>query len=297
MIESYLLENLKAVYECGTVSAAAERLNMSQPTVSRSMQKLEESLGVSLFERKKNRLVLNATGRLAAEYAIDLLNRAEEIEERIRQFDRQLHVISLGGNSPEPLRRLHRMAEHCFPERTISWAYASNTELLEGLVSSRFTMILQDQEFSDDTFCSVPFMQERLYVSVPNSHRSASKNAVTFAELNGDPLLTYAKAGIWEELARVKMPASTLIRLDELSGISELLLSSTTPVLCSDAYLTARPFSVKGRIQLPFSDPEASKQFFITFLRKNQESTRQMVSTMLQKASSSLTLERDTALF
>lgn len=53
MIEIYLLEALCAFYDCGTLSAAAEHLYISQPALSRSMQKLEDLLGVSLFDRTK----------------------------------------------------------------------------------------------------------------------------------------------------------------------------------------------------------------------------------------------------
>ena len=52
MIEIYLLEQLAAVAKYGTLSAAAEHLPLAQPSLSRSMQKLEDLLGVTLFERK-----------------------------------------------------------------------------------------------------------------------------------------------------------------------------------------------------------------------------------------------------
>ena len=42
MIDTYLLEQLTAVYECGTLSAASEKLHLTQPTLTRSMQKLED---------------------------------------------------------------------------------------------------------------------------------------------------------------------------------------------------------------------------------------------------------------
>ena len=51
MMELYLLEQLIAFSRQGTLSGAAEKLHISQPALSQSMKKLEESLGVSLFER------------------------------------------------------------------------------------------------------------------------------------------------------------------------------------------------------------------------------------------------------
>ena len=56
MMELYLLEQLIAFSRQGTLSGAAEKLHISQPALSQSMKKLEESLGVSLFERSKNKI-------------------------------------------------------------------------------------------------------------------------------------------------------------------------------------------------------------------------------------------------
>lgn len=53
MVELYLLEQLAAFSRRGTLSGAAEELHISQPALSQSMKKLEEGLGVSLFERTK----------------------------------------------------------------------------------------------------------------------------------------------------------------------------------------------------------------------------------------------------
>ena len=66
MMELYLLEQLIAFSRQGTLSGAAEKLHISQPALSQSMKKLEESLGVSLFERSKNKIALNENGIMAA---------------------------------------------------------------------------------------------------------------------------------------------------------------------------------------------------------------------------------------
>ena len=59
VFELYQLEQLLAFAECGTLSGAAERLHLSQPALSRSMQRLEGVLQVSLFDRQKNKIKYN----------------------------------------------------------------------------------------------------------------------------------------------------------------------------------------------------------------------------------------------
>ena len=68
LIESYLLEQFEAVARCGTLLKASEELHISQPSLSRSMKKLEDELGVSLFLRENSKISLNETGKLAANW-------------------------------------------------------------------------------------------------------------------------------------------------------------------------------------------------------------------------------------
>lgn len=96
MIEMYLLEQLVAVYRWETLNQAAEKLHLTQPTLSRSMQKIELEFGVPLFERKRNRLVLNEKGRLAAVYAEKILNMQKEMMEEVRAH----RNLSVGFNAP-----------------------------------------------------------------------------------------------------------------------------------------------------------------------------------------------------
>lgn len=66
-----------AVSECGTVTAAAERLHVAQPAISRQLHRLEHDLGVALFERNGPRLRLTHAGRQMRDVAADIVNRAD----------------------------------------------------------------------------------------------------------------------------------------------------------------------------------------------------------------------------
>ena len=61
MIELNQLEQLIYIAENKTISKAAKELLISQPALSRSMQRLESDLGVELFDHYKNKIVLNTT--------------------------------------------------------------------------------------------------------------------------------------------------------------------------------------------------------------------------------------------
>lgn len=65
MLETNQLSQLITVADTKTLSKAAEILHISQPALTRSIQKLESELNVTLFDRQKNKITLNKTGKLA----------------------------------------------------------------------------------------------------------------------------------------------------------------------------------------------------------------------------------------
>ena len=69
-----------ATVEAGTVSAAAVRLHVTQPGLSRQLRQLELSLGVELFERAGGRLTASRTGKALLPLAQDLLARADAFQ-------------------------------------------------------------------------------------------------------------------------------------------------------------------------------------------------------------------------
>jgi DNA-binding transcriptional LysR family regulator len=95
-----------AVCEAGTVSRAAERLNTTQPSLSRQIHDLEDELGVSLFERVGRRLQLTGEGEDLLEEARKVLNQAVQFRERasvLRHGD--VGVLRVGA-TPQSIERL-----------------------------------------------------------------------------------------------------------------------------------------------------------------------------------------------
>ena len=67
-MELTLLYYFKTVAEIENITKAAELLYISQPALSKAIAKLEKSLNVTLFERRKGRISLSAMGRVYYDY-------------------------------------------------------------------------------------------------------------------------------------------------------------------------------------------------------------------------------------
>ena len=103
---------------------------ISQSSLSRSMKKLEEEFGVSLFHRENSKIALNETGKVAAEYARRALDANQEMIDRVIMFDRSLRTVNLGSCAPFPINALMPTLQERLPGKTLSTELQDSDERL-----------------------------------------------------------------------------------------------------------------------------------------------------------------------
>src|SRR5438067_10401228 len=79
-----------AVAEAGSFSRAADRLGISQPSVSQQIRDLEADLRVSLFQRRGKRILLTPRGRIFQEHARAILHQLENFRQELKSEPGQL---------------------------------------------------------------------------------------------------------------------------------------------------------------------------------------------------------------
>ena len=80
-----LLRAFVAIVECGSISAGARRLRVSQPGLSRQLRALEDSCGIALLRRDTHRMSVTESGRRLLDDARSILAQAEEADRRLRE--------------------------------------------------------------------------------------------------------------------------------------------------------------------------------------------------------------------
>lgn len=270
MIEIYLLEHLQAFYKYGTLSAAAEHLNIAQPSLSRSMQKLEGILNVTLFERQKNRIILNETGKLAAEYAKRILEKEAEMERHIRAFDQSQHTLTIGSCAPGPLMELLPRTTGVFSDMTVSSVIDTEDNLIKGLKNFEYNLILLSKSLDDEDLYCRKYCTEQLYLSITPFHPAASYKTVSFADMDGQNFIMYAHVGFWEDIVREKMPHAKFFKQEDMDAVGELTRFSDLPSFASDITLKTMASRQNDRIHIPFSDEESLAAYYLICTTKNQ---------------------------
>ncbi len=285
MIETYLLEALVAFKDYRTLSAAAENLHISQPALSRSMQKLEEILEVSLFDRTKNRIVLNETGEMAASLARNILQSQDEMVTLIRNYDSSLHTVSVGSCAPGPLMELGTVLPSVFPDFSFCSSARSEDELISDLLKRKYSFIITTRNINDERISSAFYGTEHLFVGAIPAHPLSvyRDTGISFSDVNGENFLMFSDVGIWHDIKEKMMPDSRYITQDDLSNLSTLVKSSSLLSFATDLSLRLfRGDENPERIYIPINDPEATVTFYCNYLL----STRKKLEPLLNYLSS-----------
>lgn len=98
------LDVFAAVVEHSSLNRASRQLNLSQPALSRKISKLEERLGVALFNRYGKRLELTEVGRLTYSYALEQRQQRSKFLEALSKFKEGSQGLSPWGLVLPPCR-------------------------------------------------------------------------------------------------------------------------------------------------------------------------------------------------
>ncbi len=249
------LEQLTAFARCGTLSAAAEELHISQPTITRTMQRLEDDFGAPLFVRSKNSIELNETGKMAVEYARKLIFEAENAVRSVQEFDKNLRSVNVASCAPAPLWSLLPELSARFPKNTVTSQLMDIPEIIAAVSAGQQDIGILPFECHDKGLADMVYIKEDLAVCVPPESPLAELEEVSFAELNGFNCLLRDQLGFWTEMCQRKMPASRFLIQTDASEFYELVKAST--LLCFTTKLANPAGTIYDRKTVSISDSEA----------------------------------------
>ena len=279
MIEFEQLIHLIAFDEYKTLSRAAKELHISQPVLTRSMQKLEETLDLTLFERTKNRMYLNATGLLAVELAKRIISDTKSMKTQLREFNRKQHTISIGTCAPAPQIYLNQKVSRFYPDKTVSNEIKDINILIDGLKDHTYTFIIMPYEIEGDDIESIMFMEEQLYFSLHHDHHLAHQKAISLKEMDGEKMLLMSNIGFWNQMHNETMPNTKFLIQQDRSVFYDLIELSSLPSFTSD-------FSMKydgippNRVIIPITDKEAHATFYCCYLKENESQLKAFLYTL-----------------
>lgn len=269
-MELFDLEQLAAFADCGTLSAAAEKLHLSQPTLTKTMKRLEEEFQVSLFIRSKNKLELNENGKLAAKKAHEILASSKEMIQLVRSIDRERHTISIGACAPAPAFTLSQRISTLYKDMTVNSELRTDSELINGLLDNKYRLIILPYKPDGQDYAIKEYGSEALYFVLPKNHHFAKRKSISLNEMDGENMLLFSDIGFWHDLVASHMPHSRFLVQTQRYDFNELTRSSILPFFATDVTLRFSDIP-ENRVAVPVKDDEAAVTYYVVYLRDNIE--------------------------
>lgn len=269
MLQLQQLEQLIAFSDQGTLSKAAEVLLISQPSLTRNMQSLEDDLGVQLFQRSKNKLILTETGKYTVQQARKLLKQRQTFLENVWRFSMQATTLFGGICAPGVEWEIRSRLAEQENNQEIRLDLQEDEALIDGLKDEHYQFIVTAGFLLDeDDILSNVFFMEQLYLSIPPAHPFAMQEEITLDDLADLTMLVRSDLGIWQPLVDSLTRTKFIVQKD-WDAFEELISASALPSFSTNiTHLASENDS--QRVHIPISDREATKTFYISALKKNK---------------------------
>jgi LysR family transcriptional activator of nhaA len=137
----------KTIAEEGSVSRAAEKLRIGQPTLSAQLKQFEDTIGVLLFERQHKKLILTEQGKVALDYSKNIFKMGSEMYEvlhdRLKPLRPSLHIGSLDSVPKQIVLQLVKHAYKISPCQ-ITMSEGNSDQLLRELSAHRMDLMISN---------------------------------------------------------------------------------------------------------------------------------------------------------
>lgn len=198
-MEIRVLRYFLAVAREGNITAAANFLHLTQPTLSRQIRDLEEELGQQLLIRKSHRVALTPEGMLLRKRAEEILSMVDKTEAEFSSMENTISGdIYIGGGETHTLHRIAEIIKELrqsYPGIRVH-LYSGNEEqvterLDKGLLD--FGILIQPADISKYNYINLP-EKDNWGVLMRRDSPLAAKEAVEKSDLLGLPLICSQQA-------------------------------------------------------------------------------------------------------
>lgn len=250
---------------------AAERCHVSQPTLSVAVKKLEDELGIPLFERSKNSIRVTETGKRIIEQAQRVLDQVGVIRDMAQDGKNQL-------NAPLKVGAIYTIGPYLFPHLLPELRRAApdmplyieenyTATLRQKLRQSELDAIIIALPFEEPEVVTLPLYDEPFVVLLPGGHPLAERESLTAEELAKEQLLLLGPGHCFRDQVLESCPplveavtrnpnakapslvteGSSLETIRHMVasglGITVLPLSAATAMQYDESILAVRPFA------------------------------------------------------
>jgi DNA-binding transcriptional LysR family regulator len=175
-------------------SRAAEKLLRTQPAISLSIQRLEQSLGEKLIDRSAKELLLTDAGKIVLEYARRFESIQGDLENALAELrDKSAGRLTIGANESSTLYLLDHIENYRqrYPRIKVQVRRSLSSKIPAELIDGDLELGILTYDPEDDRLVSRVIYTDHLAFIISPQHRLASRGDVPIAELGSETFIAH----------------------------------------------------------------------------------------------------------
>lgn len=239
------LNQLKVFYQAakrGNLTLAAEDLFITQPAVTKSIQRLQDFYDVKLMNRFGKKLVLTDVGNVLFEIAEKIFDLEKHVEERINEFKSQkmghirIHACESFGDYYFPVIMNRFCKNH--PQVKISVSIFPTKQIIENITELECDIGFISYTIENDRVNIQELVEDQLVLVVPPRHRLTECQYLVPADLEGEAIIVHEMDStpykiLYNYIEQHKISISTTLELSSNRAIKQAVESNLGIALIS----------------------------------------------------------------
>lgn len=180
-----------AVAKTGSITAAADFLNLTQPAVTLQIKALEEHYGIALLSRSRRQITLTQAGDELFLHARRLFSVVGEIEEYLGSMGKlERGRLSIGADNPLHVMELMAAFNVQYPKIEIAISFGNTKDLKERLHNYECDVVIAS-DFDEASRIHSQYLSSSVCkLIVAESHKWAKRDWINISELGGVPMIS-----------------------------------------------------------------------------------------------------------
>jgi LysR family transcriptional regulator, low CO2-responsive transcriptional regulator len=272
------LRTFKTVADLNSFSQAAQRLKLSQPSVSYQVKELEEAIGLPLLDRLGKRVQLTEAGSLLYAYAMRTLNVLDEasvVFEEMRGIERG--TLRVGASTTVGIYLLPAALgafKKLHPGLVISLEIGTRARVQEQVLRNELDLAVVGPALKDPGLAVVPFVSDELVVIAPANHQLNGRGRLTLKDLQGQPFVMREPAsGSRSELEKAARKAGAKLNVAmELgsNGAIKHAVESGLGLAVMSRYACVLELAGRRLVELEVTGFPIRRDWHIVYLRRRR---------------------------
>jgi len=265
---------LKTFYfavKCGSYSAAAEALYITQPAVTKQVQQLEATYEIKFLNRFGKKMVLTDAGEVLYDFADKIFQIESQAEESLRDFQHRksgrLRIHASESFGAYYLPSIINIFKKKYPNIHISLNIFPNQEVIENTIKLENDLGFISYLFEHKKLIIQDVLEDRLVLIVPPSHPFARMKLLDPQKMDGQPIIMHEKGSATRDIVdsfigRNNLSVFIALELSNNEAIKRAVEEGVGISLISE-HVVSEEVKRRKLKSIPLADPTMKRKFYL----------------------------------